>query len=323
MGDVHNTDTSDYIPTPGDLPAIWATILPRRATGSSLHLLAWGLGMIVMGALSGSAASGDPNYGELAWLVACGTLGLGSCMSAVALVGMIARKPRAILVSAVGIASVSVWAACVLLAKGISPGLFGHPKWAAAWALVFPLPLATRELVRFLQVQRLLPLIEAVDAEQQHRMAQGLRCFVKKGESFEDARVKVLVEDGHWLTSGFFRPPFIGRLCENGMLLVSTRRSDCLWVPRKDLAAGSVTNDAVEVQSQGSAKTLRMKPVSFIALKRWLGAPVTRTDLKRVLSRKSASEPLLLALADESDPAVRELAGKALRGKDRDDGGVV
>ena len=295
-----------------DLPAIAAAVLPRRAARSSLHALAWALLFFVPSTITLILFWPHPSSGWLGPVTSFLPVIVSGAILLVAAAGLVLRKLWTILASAAAVGSIALLAGIALLQDSLNPARAGPVNSGVGLLILFPLIVCVAEVVRYGQLKRLLSSAEIDPAVVREKVKQ-LFAFVKSGESYEDGRIRVVVEDGHGrMTSGFFRPPYVGQLMSDGMLLISERRSDFFWFPRNAVLAAGGRGNALAVQVAGRKLTLRLMPASLVAVKRWLLLPVTDADVRLCLSRKCRSAALLQLLAGAASPAVRGRVVRAM-----------
>ena len=306
------SDPEPFLPTSSDLPAVVAFILPSRARKSSLLALGWGIFVMLLGLVVLLSKSLDGSLDTTtAWPLRYATVFIGGAVALTGLVGMFRCTPGAILASAAAIGSIAAWFGLPLLLRTVLSGGMEPRVWIGAAALLLgPLGASLREVVRYLNVRQMLPLAAGVNPERRALLGRWLRRFVKSDECFDENRVRFKMEDGAGpITSGgTFRPPFMGQLLDDGMLMVSIRKNDYMWLPRENFSDGKFKGNAVAIPTSRGLKTFLFGPASVIAAKRWVYLPVSLKDLRRAVKARKASKAMLTALTDEDDPAVRSLA---------------
>jgi hypothetical protein len=268
-----------------DVPAIAAALLPRRAARSSLHALAWALLLFVPSAV---ALIFFPPPRPSDWLGPVTNLLpviLSGAILLVAAAGLILRKLWTILASAAAMGSMGLLFSAAILLQYFDPGRSGQANpYGPGFALIL-LAAAIVEVVRYRQLRRLLSAAD-VDPLKVRETQEDLLAFIRSGESFEEGRIRAVVEEGHgWITGGFFRPPYLGQLMPDGLLLISTRRSDHFWFPRNallrcqpesppgglDVRAEHVLVFPVRGNRVSDASGAQQEPVSLVTVPRAAG----------------------------------------------------
>lgn len=312
------------------LPAIRANVLTRKVWMSVGFLLLWGIVNLLFWLAPTAegddfalpAISGD----SFLWLVFLyGTGVIGATMILFAAFGAITRHPRTIILAGASVVLVGVWNIIVpllILAAVHTEAQTVAPDYASIVIGAIQVIWGVREMHKYSLMSAWLPEIATVTPEQQSRIKQHLKKFVKLNEDYSESRIQAAVSDRSFLSRGrreFYR----GQLFDSRAIMVSKGLGNCLCIDRDSVAAGRFNDKAMmKVKTDQGFRQFTLGPLSVLSMKQWAGVAVTEKDIQRLVRSKKATLRIIRPFLEDGDPLLRISALKSLKSIRKDSGAV-